>query len=132
MVALRIWKAEWMQHRVKLEVRADNVTALTLVASLKASSPALARLARELALDLGDAAFRPDVVSHTPGVASSWADRLSRMNQPGCKEVDVPSALPPSLKVAVSPRDSSFWRLGTPSHSAEQRGVGGECGMQYQ
>ena len=132
LVALRIWKAEWMQHRVKLEVRADNVTALTLVASLKASSPALTRLARELALDLGDAAFRPDVVSHTPGVASGWADRLSRIHQPGCKDRDIPSALAPSLEVTAPPRESSFWRLGLPAHSAEQRGVGGECGMQYQ
>ena len=68
LVALRGWKEHWATERVSLEVRADNITALTMVMSLKGSSPAINRIARELALDLGDASFRPDVISHTPGV----------------------------------------------------------------
>ena len=86
-VALRIWKEHWTTERVCLEVRADNVTALTLVWALKGSSPAINQIARELALDLGDASFRPDVISHTPGVASCVTDALSRRYEQGTEFV---------------------------------------------
>ena len=77
LVALRIWKKHQTTERVCLEERADNVTALTLVLAMKCSSPEINQIARELALDLGDASFRPDVISHTLGVASCIADALS-------------------------------------------------------
>ena len=105
---MRLWASKWRQHRVKLEVRADNITALTLILRLKGSSPALNSIAREMALDIGSAAFRPDVVAHTPGVASHIADVLSRKFEPG-----VIFALPPALTTAqeVRPakRDAQFW-----------------------
>ena len=40
-------------------------------------------MARELALDLGDASFAPDVLEQIPGVAHTMADTLSRRFQPG-------------------------------------------------
>ena len=83
LVALRVWKHHWQSERIKLEVRSDNVAALHLVLRLKGKSPGMNQVARELALDLGDAAFRPDIVTHTPGVASEIADALSRRHQPG-------------------------------------------------
>ena len=55
------------------------------------------QIARELALDLGDAAFKPDLLSHTPGVASSIADVLSRKFSPVSK-FDVPDILRGALK----------------------------------
>ena len=78
LVALRTWKIFRRKERVRLEVRSDNIGALTLVMSLKGGSKAMNQVARELALDLGDAAYKPDIVTHTPGVASSIADTLSR------------------------------------------------------
>ena len=59
LVALRNWKEHWTTERVCLEVRADNITALTMVLTLKGSSPAVNQIARELALDLGDASISP-------------------------------------------------------------------------
>ena len=50
------------------------------------------QVARELALDLGDAAFWPNIVTRTPGVASEIADALSRKHQPGV-EFCLPSCL---------------------------------------
>ena len=83
LVALRTWKQHWCLERVQLEVRADNMTALNLILRLKGSTPQLNQIAREVALDLGHAAFRPDIVSHTPGIASTMADDLSRRFCPG-------------------------------------------------
>ena len=63
LVALRLWKEYWGTERVSLEVRADNIAALL---RLTGSSEAMNKITRELALDLGDASFRPDMVVHTP------------------------------------------------------------------
>ena len=57
--------------------------ALHLVLRLEGKSPGMNQLVRVLALDLGDAAFRPDIVTHTPGAASEIGDALSRKHQPG-------------------------------------------------
>ena len=72
MVALRTWKKFWCQERVSLEVRSVNIAALTFVLNLKGSSKALNRVARELALDLGDRAFKLDLVMHTLGWHRPW------------------------------------------------------------
>ena len=45
--------------------------------------PTLNIIARELALDLADACFVPDIVAHSPGGAMGTADALSRKFQPG-------------------------------------------------
>ena len=46
-VALRTWKVHWRAERVSLEIRADSIAALTLVASLRAKGWALSAIARE-------------------------------------------------------------------------------------
>ena len=109
LVALRLWKMHWATERVALEVRNDNVAALTLVLHLKGSSFALNRIARELALDLGDGSFRPDCVSHTPGVASSVADALSRKFDPNFRFA-VPTALTGIPETHPAPRSRDWWR----------------------
>ena len=73
---MRCWKRFWRYERVRLEVRADNITALTLVTKLKGKCFALNLLALELAFVRGDCAFRPDVCAHTLGIASNIADML--------------------------------------------------------
>ena len=65
-------------QRTSLKVRTDNIVALTLIMNLKGSSKAMNEVARQLALDLGDAAYKSDVITHTPGVVSPIADALSR------------------------------------------------------
>ena len=85
------------------------MAALTLVLHLKGSSPALNRIARELALDLGDGSFRPDCVCHTPGVASSVADALSRKFDPNFRYA-VPAAIQRTPEAHPSSRGPGWWR----------------------
>ena len=49
LIALRLWRSTWQSCRVALEVRSDDVSALTLVSQLKASSPRFSYLAKERA-----------------------------------------------------------------------------------
>ena len=83
LVAFLWWKDHWCPEGVSLEVHADNIPAPQLIFRLPGSSGAVNKIARELALDLGDACFRPDVVMPTPGVASCIGDSLSRKFWPG-------------------------------------------------
>ena len=75
--------------RSLLEVRGDSVTALTMVMCMKARGRGVNLVARELALDLADGCFRPDVARHIAGVSNKRADILSRRFQPG-KEFKLP------------------------------------------
>ena len=81
LIALRLWGQSWKVRGCVLHVRADNVTTLTLVLKMKASTraPGITRIALELSLDLGDCSYYPQVLEHTPGVANKLADTLSRM-----------------------------------------------------
>ena len=67
---------------MSLTVRGDNVTALTMVRNLKAGSPALAKIARLMALDMADAEYAPDLAQHTPGIQNVIPDVLSRKYDP--------------------------------------------------
>ena len=120
LVALRQWSAWWRQDRVALEVRADNVAALTLLLRLKGSSPALNRVAREVAIDLGNAAYRPDVLTHTPGVASTTADALSRRFDPDFA-YKPPHALSGACEVQPVARNKAYWLTLEPAKHAELR-----------
>ena len=51
LVALRLWAPLWMNGRCSLEFKSDNMTALVMVANLRARSPGLSLLAQEMALD---------------------------------------------------------------------------------
>ena len=82
LVALRFWRSSWLGTRPVLEVKSDNVAALTLLATLK-SSPTSNVVAREIALDIALGSFQPDIISHSPGVSAIVVDSLSRRYQPG-------------------------------------------------
>ena len=121
-MALRLWKDFWCAERVSLEVRADNIAALQMVLHVKGSSQAMNKIARELALDLGDASFRPDMVVHTPGVASSMADSLSRKFCPGV-DFSVPQALLKAVEHHLHPREESWWKTVTVGRSIRVQGA---------
>ncbi len=112
LIGIDIWCSAWKHERVCLKVRGDNVGALTLLIKMRPSSPALAIVARELALRLVEMSFPPDAV-HTPGVSHVIADRLSRVFSPAGDGV-VSSSIHPSLASAVlTPvplRDRSWYR----------------------
>ena len=122
LVALRLWKKFWCAERVSLEVRADNIAALQLVLHLTGSSQAMKKIARELALDLGDASFRPDMVVHNSGVASSIADSLSRKFCPGVV-FSVPQDLLTAAEHHPPTREESWWKTVTVGRSIRVQGA---------
>ncbi|CAK0862154.1 unnamed protein product, partial [Prorocentrum cordatum] len=90
LVALRKWKSWWCSVRAAHEAKADDVAALTALAKLKGKRAGVATIAREIAFDLCDGAFQPDVCAHAPGIALGIADSLSLQSQPGRPVVSRP------------------------------------------
>ena len=82
LVALDLWTSRRTDARINLQVRSDNVTALTLLVKMRPGSPNIAIIAREIALRLVEFSFPPDAM-HTPGIAHILADDLSRIHAPG-------------------------------------------------
>ena len=109
LVACRVWKTHWQHLRARLSIRADNMIALAMVAYFKARGPGVARIAREIALEIAGAEFGPDVVAHLPGVANGAADSLSRRFQPG--RVFVLSPLLVGLEEVEPPERNLAWYL---------------------
>ena len=70
LVALRLWSPRWQHFPVVLQVRNDNMGALTLFSTLRGRSTALSIIAREFALDLGRATCKPSLVQHIPGITN--------------------------------------------------------------
>ena len=68
-----------MNRRISLAVRSDSVSALIMLAKMQASGYGVGTISRELALDIGEALYEPNVCSHIPGTTYVIADALSRM-----------------------------------------------------
>ena len=122
-LALRAWKARWTTTRISLEVRADSVSALTLVATLRARGPALAAIGREYALDVGDGAYLPDICCHTPGVASHVADALSRKFDNNSPQWKLPDLLRDASEVFPPALNADFFTASpAPVHRTADMG----------
>ena len=50
LIALDLWSHQWTDARINLQIRGDNVTALTLLVKMRPGSPKIAIIAREIAL----------------------------------------------------------------------------------
>ena len=85
------------------------MTALHLLQDLKSKAPGGNRIAREIAILLGDACYRPDVITHTPGVANVLADFLSRWMMPDKRHLPLPQHLSNATKVSPPVRTRSFY-----------------------
>lgn len=109
LIALRQWAEHWQRFPVFLQIRNDNLGALSLFANLKASSPALSQIAREFALDLGRATCRPQLVTHIPGLTNTVCDALSRINDPQ-KQFNLPTILTGAKAVMPQPRRLAWWK----------------------
>jgi hypothetical protein len=66
LIALRAWSSRWQQWRSTVAVRGANVTMLAIVLHFKGTSPVLNVIARELALQVVEAAYRPILAEHIP------------------------------------------------------------------
>jgi hypothetical protein len=104
-------------------VRGDNVTMLTMVLHFKGCSQGLAAIAREAALEVADAAYRPLCAEHIPGVANGIADALSRMHEPGATRA-LPACLRNARRVDAPARPRTWYRaLGPPPARLRQWGL---------
>eukprot|EP00435_Cladocopium_sp_Y103_P047858 s2395_g14.t1 len=112
LVSLRHWKDSWLGQRARLHIRSDNTGALTMLSKLKCGSKALTLIAREYALDLGQAQWKPDVISHVPGLANKNCDVLSRRWDPS-KTYVLPEALRKAREVFPVKRTRKWWRTLT-------------------
>ena len=106
--ALRLWSDKWMSRRIKLRVMSDSVTAMIMVLRLKARGSGPALVAREVALDLADALYQPNVVGHLPGIANTIADYLSRPDK--WDAIALPAALADAREMQLPPRTRCWWR----------------------
>ena len=109
LIAMRQWAPRWKQNRVHLHLRGDNIASLVLFSTLKTHSKQLSLIAREFALDLGTAAFRPEVVQHVPGISNVVADQLSRRYEPE-KKFELHRSLYTARAIIPPSRPMSWWR----------------------
>jgi hypothetical protein len=112
LVSLRVWKHKWKSGRVRLKVRGDNVTMLSLLVRLRppTDSPGLGLIARELALDIAESVYAPDVSEHLPGIANMVADALSRKFEVGPGNWKLPQFLLNTPEILVPSRDINYYR----------------------
>ena len=112
LVALRVWKDKWASGRIRLQIPGDNVTMLSLLVRLRppTDSPGLGLIAREMALDIGEAVYAPDISEHLPGVANIVADSLSRKFEVGVTNWTLPRFLLRVPESLVPCRDRSYYR----------------------
>jgi len=109
LISLRLWKDYWQGKRAKLHIRADNIGSLTVLTTLKGGSKQLTLIAREYALDLGQAEWKPDVATHIPGISNVTCDALSRLQDPN-KSVKIPSCLNEAKRMTPPTRNLQWWK----------------------
>ena len=87
------------------------MSALSMVCRMRPHSASLNIIARELALDIADSMYEPQIASHIPGVSNVIADILSRKFAPAAKqEYKVPSLLAECAEIHPPERNSAWWR----------------------
>ena len=75
-----------------------------MLTKLKGGSKALTLIAREYSLDLGQAQWKPDIVTHVPGI-----DMLSRELDP-TKTFKLPDTLKNAREVQLGQRPLRWWK----------------------
>ena len=122
LVAVRTWKHIWSTGRVCITLQGDSVTALYMMADVKSKSEVNVHIAREIALELGSAIYRPDKIQHIPGLTNQVPDFLSRCMVPPRSQEPLPDALRCAKEVKAAVRDDSWYLAGIPpAHRAEKR-----------
>ncbi len=93
---------------------------LTMVLQFIGASYGLNIVAREVALELADAAYRPLVAEHIHGVANTLADALSRVGDPA-KVWQLPAQLRDAVRAGAPQRPRSWYRVLGPPATARLR-----------
>ena len=118
LVALRVWQYTWAKTRCIIHVSSDNMGALSMMCRMQPHSASLGVVAREVALDIADAIYEPQLASHVPGVANVAADALSRKYQPDFQYA-LPAILQASAEVHPPERTPSWWRSTVPTRKGQ-------------
>ena len=125
LLALRSWSQQWRGRRPVLEVKSDNVGALTMVIKMRSKGKGTGIIAREMALDIALGEYQPNVVSHAPGVSATIVDALSRKGQPGV-DFHLPALLRRVPEAHLPPIGRDFFRtLGNPQRTGAASGSTG-------
>ena len=103
-----LWAPHWKERRMRLCVRSDNNSALTMLIKMKSTGDGMGIIARELALDVAEALYEPQVGQHLPGTANVLADWLSRLDSKG--DAPLPEPLRHAVWRDVPHRSWSWWR----------------------
>ena len=109
LVALRAWHSRWRSLRPLIRVRSDSISALTIALKMKTKGLAPGIIAREMALDIADACYRPSIAEHVPGDHNVIPDMLSRKFQPGAI-YKVPPLLQDVPETRLPVRGREFYR----------------------
>ena len=106
LVALRVFRELVLRSNANLIVlRCDNTAVLSAAFTYKASSPLMAQLTAEVALELESLNMRHLIPQHVPGQLNTIADKLSR---PHVEQT--PAALSNCHQCHVPRRHVSFYR----------------------
>ena len=100
LIAFRLWAELWKEHRATIYVRSDSVSALIMLMEAKAKGAGTNIVAREIALDIAELNYRPNVARHISGISNKTADALSRMGKPDALRTssDPPKKIPEWLE----------------------------------
>ena len=103
------------------------MASLVMMLSLRAKGAGPSAIARELALELGDGSFAPDLVEHLPGVSNVEADLLSRRFDPAYQPWQLPAAFQGVPETTLPARPLGwYWTITNPiSPTALQTGISG-------
>ena len=108
LVAFRVWTRHFANERCILQVKSDSISALYMVANMTSKGIGSKIIARELALSIAKCSFRPDFVTHIPGVTNLVADELSRQHEPG-HTFTLPAFVANALSCTAPARDIAFY-----------------------
>ena len=100
-----------MHSRAELHAAGDTITSLEMIPNGTGRGEGPSFISRELALDLGDGAYRPALVRHIPGVANEAADFLSRIHQPERLDSSWPKFLTYIAQTEVPARNADFYHV---------------------
>ena len=120
LAALRLWSWVWRDCRISLAVRSDSVSALVMLVKMKADGFGVGIISREIALDVAESLYEPNICSHIPGTTNIIADTLSRMpdvagsssssSASGSFSPPVPSSLGQAKQRYFQERSYTWWR----------------------
>ena len=97
------------------------MTALYMLLDVKTRSDINVTIARELALELGAALYRPDCIRHVPGVTNKVPDYLSRCMAEPVASQPWPAALRGSQQDHPPARDASWYLARGPPRRTRRR-----------